>query len=558
MSECKGKQMVTSINHELFVMLIKSAKANLENNKQKVNDLNVFPVPDGDTGTNMALTIQYAVKECVSSGALSISEAVSACSNGALMGARGNSGVILSQLFRGFSKRLKSKTVIDVFDLSDAFAGATEMAYKAVMKPTEGTILTVAREMSEYAAEITSDSSDTDIAGFLEKVIKRGYVSLENTPNLLPVLAEAGVIDAGGQGLLYILEGALSALQGTEITENEVHAASEFLGERIPNIMSDIEYTYCTEFLIKVKDGESYQNFLIDKLLKLGDSLLVIQDDDIIKVHVHTNEPWTAMKHAAGCGELAKIKIDNMREQHRELFEEDLQNAAHQIKAAVYPQEKKDYITIAVSSGAGLGSVLRDLGVDCLIEGGQTMNPSTQDFLDIINNTNAENYILLPNNKNIILAALQTQKMSEKRIEVLSTNTIPEAVCAMMEFNPENSLEENMENMSEAIKTVQTAMVTYAVRDSVNNDTLISKDDFIGIVNGEIRLAEQDAVSAVIKSAELLIGDDTELLTVYYGEDISQTDADSLIGLLRETFEGVDIEIFYGGQPIYYFIISAE
>ena len=557
MSECKGKQMVTSINHELFVSLLKSARANLENNKQKVNDLNVFPVPDGDTGTNMALTIQYAVKECASSGAQSISEAVSACSNGALMGARGNSGVILSQLFRGFSKRLKSKTIIDVFDLADAFAGASEMAYKAVMKPTEGTILTVAREMSEYAAEMTSESSDTDIAAFLEKVIQRGYVSLENTPNLLPVLAEAGVIDAGGQGLLFILEGALSALRGTEITENEVHAASEFLGERIPDIMSEIEYTYCTEFLIKVKDGESYQNFLIDKLLKLGDSLLVIQDDDIIKVHVHTNEPWTAMKYAAGCGELAKIKIDNMREQHRELFEEDLQSAAHKIKP-VYPQEKKEYITIAVSSGSGLGSVLKDLGVDCLIEGGQTMNPSTQDFLDIINNTNAENYILLPNNKNIILAALQTQKMSEKRIEVLSTNTIPEAICAMMEYNPENSLEENMANMSEAVKTVQTAMVTYAVRDSVNNDTAISKDDFIGIVNGEIRLAEKDASSALVKSAELLIGADTELLTVYYGEDISESDADSLVGLLREKFEGIDIEIFYGGQPIYYFIISAE
>ena len=548
--------MITSIDHELFVLTLKSARANLENNKQKVNDLNVFPVPDGDTGTNMSLTIQYAVKECLSANVHNISEAVSASSNGALMGARGNSGVILSQLFRGFSKQLKGKTVIDIFDLSEAFAAATEMAYKAVMKPTEGTILTVAREMSEYAAEIVSENSD--IAEFLEKVIETGYISLENTPNLLPVLAEAGVIDAGGQGLLYILEGALSALRGVEIKEIETHTASDFLGERIPDMKSEFEYTYCTEFLIKVKDGESYQNFLIDKLVKLGDSLLVIQDDDIIKVHVHTNEPWVAMKLAAGCGELAKIKIDNMREQHRELFEEDLRNATDESKHAEYSQERKEYVTIAVASGEGLSTVLKDLGVDYLIEGGQTMNPSTLDFLEIINNTNAENYILLPNNKNIILAALQTQKMSDKSIAVLHTNTIPEAICAMMEFNPDNGLDENIASMSKASKAVQTAMITYSIRDSVNNETSIKKGDIIGVINGEIEVAESDVISATIRSVENLINDETELITLYYGEEINEQDADSLIKLLRETFSDIDIEIFSGGQPIYYFIISAE
>lgn len=552
--------MISAIDYKLFINALKNSHQNLELNKQRVNDLNVFPVPDGDTGTNMALTIQYAVKECVNANAKTVGDAIAAASSGALMGARGNSGVILSQLFRGMSKSLKGKAEIGVKDIAEAMIAASEMAYKAVMKPTEGTILTVSREMAEFARDNCEQYDD--IALFLKDIIKTGYVSLENTPNLLAVLKEAGVVDSGAQGLLYILEGALMAIEGKILDSVSAELASA-ARERIPDIQTEIEYAYCTEFLISVKDGQNYEKYLIDKLIKLGDSLLVIQDNNIVKIHVHTNEPWTAMKIAAGTGDLAKIKIDNMREQHKELFESELHQANEEKKDAVkYSSEKVPYVLIAVSAGEGFNSILKDMGITYIIEGGQTMNPSTQDFLEIIDNTNADNYILIPNNKNIILAANQAKNISGKNVAVLETRAVPESISALLAFNPYEELNENIENMKQIITTVKTANVTYAVRDGKFGKNHIEEGDVIGIIGSDIAVDEKDVASAALKTVEKLINDSTELVTLYYGSDVSKQDAQALQiriqHALKEASHEADVELFYGGQPLYYYIISAE
>lgn len=544
--------MISELDSNLFRSAIASGYANLENRKQSVNNLNVFPVPDGDTGTNMALTIQYAVREMERTPSSNISETAILCSNGALMGARGNSGVILSQLFRGISKSCKGKTVLDAAGVAGALQSASDMAYKAVMKPTEGTILTVAREMAEFAVAHVSEYKD--IESFLSSVIERGYESLKNTPNLLQVLKDAGVVDAGGQGLLFIFEGFLAALSGAPVALKEnvdIVESSEFG----MNINSEITYTYCTEFLIKTHDKQEYEKMLIDRLIKLGDSLVVVQDENIVKVHVHTNEPWTAMKFAAGIGDLTKIKIENMREQHSEIFQKEESKLPKQPQ---YSPEEADYILISVSSGAGLGNILKDLGVTYIIEGGQTMNPSTQDFLDVISNTNGKHYILFPNNKNIILAAEQAKKISDKDIHVLPTKTIPEAISALMNFNPASMPEENMEEMTSAMETVQTGQITFAVRDSNMNGIDIKKNDVIGILGGEIEVSEKNVEKAVEKLVEKMISDSTELLTLYYGEEVSRDDAERMQQVIQGKYPKVDVELFEGNQPLYYYIISAE
>jgi DAK2 domain fusion protein YloV len=558
---------------EAFIEALKSAQANLENNKQSVNDLNVFPVPDGDTGTNMSLTMQYAVKEAAASRASLLGEAVSASSNGALMGARGNSGVILSQLFRGFSKSANGLSEFDSRSLAKAMRAATNMAYKAVMKPTEGTILTVAREMADRAEELCE--KEGDLAAFLSEVIVRGRIALENTPNQLAVLKEAGVVDSGGQGLILLLEGALRSLQGNPVQLGaglaEGARETTFLGEEIPDILSDIEFGFCTEFLIAASEGHNYEKFLIDKLVKLGDSLLVIQDGAIIKIHVHTNEPWTAMKIVAGCGEIQKIKIDNMRRQHRELFEGDQalthppmdEAASHAQFADAYIQAKgkaaahSDYYIIAVSSGDGLTGILKDLGVHCIIEGGQTMNPSTEDFLSAIDAANAESFLLLPNNKNIIMAASQAAKMAKKNAHVIESRSIPQAISAMMEFNAEEELGNNLERMKKALKSVKTAEVTYAVRDTKMGKTAIRKGDAIAVVDGKMSVAEKSIEKAAAKAVESL-SPGADLITLYYGADVSDEDAERLAESLRASLPGVDVEMIMGGQPVYYYIISAE
>ncbi|MBE6037606.1 MAG: DAK2 domain-containing protein [Anaerofustis stercorihominis] len=545
--------MQKEISSALFVRAIKSGYANLENSKNEVNNLNVFPVPDGDTGTNMALTMQNAKEELLKQTPATVGECAVNASTGALMGARGNSGVILSQLFRGFSKSLAGKDVITVEALANAFLAASNMAYKAVMKPTEGTILTVARVMGEFASE--NHSKYEDIVSFGEDILKAGNEALADTPNLLPVLKQAGVVDAGGKGLLCILEGALKAIKGEDIELSGVTTETESSVEA-GEIDADITFAYCTEFLIRAKDDGDYERWLTEKLFKLGDCLIVIQDGKIIKVHVHTNEPWTAMKHASQCGELEKIKIENMRRQHSEMFGET--KSPEEPKTEEYNTEHVKYATIAVCAGDGFEEILRQLGVDYIIKGGQTMNPSTEDFLKIINNTDAEHYILLPNNKNIIMAASQTKSISDKDITVIETRNLPQAISAMISFDVEAELEGNVEAMNEAKGSVKTGQVTFAVRNTNVDGFEISEGDIIGVLSDEIVVCEKDVKTAIIGLIDKMVDEDSELISVYYGEDVTEEEAQELVEELAEKYEDCDIELSEGSQPLYYYIIGVE
>lgn len=541
------------INSESFLKAIKGASVNLENNKQVVNNLNVFPVPDGDTGTNMSLTISFAVKELMASPYKSVGELAGVCSNGALMGARGNSGVILSQLFRGFSKALIGKNDANIAELADAFKGASDMAYRAVMKPTEGTILTVAREMAEFAVENKDKYNDVNL--FLKSVINAGEISLNKTPELLPVLAEAGVVDAGGKGLICILEGALMALEGKDMDIDEQKVASQ--NNITTNIEGDITFSYCTEFLIRAKnDNKDYKNYLKNKLAPIGDCLLVVGDESLIKVHVHTNEPWDAMKFASKCGTLCKIKIENMNEQHSEAFVNNTD--ANDDGKEKYDKTHKDYIFIGVAAGGGIVKILKDLGITYVIEGGQTMNPSTQDFMEIINETDADNYILFPNNKNIILAASQAKELSDKNICVIPTKNIPESINAMMAFSPSSNMEENFENMNEAITEVVSGQITFAVRDSKVKNRKIKKGEYLGISMGEIVANKKDLDETMLGLIKEMTKENDELVSLYYGEDVKEEDAQKLSEKLEKEFPDTDFEVHYGGQPLYYYIVSAE
>ncbi|MGN8913284.1 DAK2 domain-containing protein [Anaerofustis butyriciformans] len=548
------------IDSKMFKKVLKGAYANLENNKQMVNNLNVFPVPDGDTGTNMSLTVKTAVEEMSKVTSDKIGDIAASMSSGALMGARGNSGVILSQLFRGFAKGLKDVKEIDIDSLIGAFELSTKMAYRAVMKPTEGTILTVAREMYEFAKE--HGNSYSSVEDFISHVLEAGEKSLQNTPNLLPVLKEAGVVDAGGRGLLCLFEGALKVLKGEEVVfidvEDVEKEESGVQGFEIDS--SDIKYGYCTEFLIKVhEENLKYESAITaalkDKLTPIGDSLVAVHDNGIIKIHVHTNVPWNAMKMAATCGELSKIKIENMREQHSELI---LKEAEEEKPEEKYSKEEKDFIFVGVAAGSGMSKILKDLGMDYVIEGGQTMNPSTQDFLDIIENTNGKNYILMPNNKNIIMAASQAKEISEKNIEVVKTRTIPEAISALMVFDATSSLANNAENMADAISEVKTGQVTFAVRDTQIGDTVISEGDILGILGSDIVCDTKDVSSATIELIDKMVDDDSELISIYYGEDVKEEDANKVAEIVEEKYEDLDVEITYGGQPLYYYIVSVE
>lgn len=548
------------IDASMFKKVLKGAYANLENNKQMVNNLNVFPVPDGDTGTNMSLTVKTAVEEMSKVTSDKIGDVAASMSSGALMGARGNSGVILSQLFRGFAKGLKDVKEIDIDSLIGAFELSTKMAYRAVMKPTEGTILTVAREMNEFAKE--HGKSYSNVEEFVSHVLDAGEKSLQNTPNLLPVLKEAGVVDAGGRGLLCLFEGALKVLRGEEVIFIDVEEVekeeSGVKGFEIDS--SDIKYGYCTEFLIKVhKENLKYESALTaalkDKLTPIGDSLVAVHDNGIIKIHVHTNVPWNAMKMAATCGDLSKIKIENMREQHNEII---IKNEEDKKEESKYSSEEKEYIFIGVAAGSGMSKILKDLGMDYVIEGGQTMNPSTQDFLDIIDNTNGKNYLLMPNNKNIIMAATQAKDISEKNIEVVKTRTIPECISALMVFEPDSSLEDNAENMSEAMEEVKTGQVTFAVRDTSIGEKKISEGDILGILGSDIVADTKDISEATLSLIDEMVDDDSELISIYYGEDVKEAEAEKIGKMVEEKYSDLDVEITYGGQPLYYYIVSVE
>lgn len=518
----------------------------LEKNKEEVNSLNVFPVPDGDTGTNMHLTIKSAVNQVLKIDDTSVGKIALAASNGSLMGARGNSGVILSQLFRGFANALKGKDIADVMDIANAFKQAADTAYKAVMKPTEGTILTVARKAAEYGLEIARE--ETDIVVFLEKVIKRGNQVVNETPEMLPVLKEAGVVDAGGKGLMVILTGAYNAITYKEAIEDELLKVEVTEPKTVSHeaLDSDIKYGYCTEFIINtnVDDYGAFRN----ELSQYGDSLLVVGGEGIIKVHIHTNNPGLVLEKALNLGELNDIKIDNMRYQHRHIIEE----------SAKETEEQKEYSFIAVSVGEGINNIFKELNVDYIIPGGQTMNPSTEDILNAVNKVNGKNIIVFPNNGNIILAAEQARELSDKNVYIIPTKTIPEAISSLLAFNPELSVEENIENMTEAMNHVVTGQVTYSVRDSEINNKKINKDDIIGISKGEIISNGGNIEEVSVELVKNLVKEDSSLITIFYGDNIEEEEANKLGERLQEEFEDIDVEVIFGGQPIYYYIFSIE
>ncbi|MBS4539748.1 DAK2 domain-containing protein [Clostridium sp. D2Q-11] len=526
-----------------------NAANKLDENKETVNSLNVFPVPDGDTGTNMSLTMQSAVKHIRNNSNDSIESIASAASSGSLMGARGNSGVILSQLLRGFSKGLQGKEVIDVETLANSFKLASETAYKAVMKPIEGTILTVAREVAEKAQELVG--TEDDIQSFLEKVIEQGEDALRRTPDMLDVLKQAGVVDAGGKGLIYILKGGLEAITGKEIViSDEDFKKEEIKIHQKATEDGEIKFGYCTEFIINKTEyqPEEFRNYIS----KYGDSMLVVGSEGVIKVHIHTNNPGEVLEEALKIGELIDIKIDNMRFQHRNQHIED--NDLTQLDK----KDNKKYSFITISMGKGIENVFKDLNADFIISGGQTMNPSTEDILSAIDKVTGENIIILPNNSNIILAANQAKELSERNIEVLSTKTIPQGISALLAFDEELELEDNLENMKDAITNIITGQITYAVRDTSINNKEIKKDDIIGITNGDIKAVGSSINEVTLELLKESVDEDNDIITLFYGEDVEEKDANELAEKLQEEFEDLDVETIYGGQPLYYYLISIE
>jgi DAK2 domain fusion protein YloV len=537
---------IKKIDANLLKNMIEYGSKNLEIHKNFVNDLNVFPVPDGDTGTNMSLTMQSSVSEINKSEINTLYDVAKNSSSGALIGARGNSGVILSQLLRGFARGCKEKNELDVYGLAFALKEASDMAYKAVMKPTEGTILTVAREMAEFAMEEYIHYEY--INNFAEEIIRHGKISLKNTPELLPVLKEANVVDAGGQGLMMLLEGAYKCMMNIQLDEEiEFNIASidNFIDDGQLSL-EDITYGYCTEFLIKNSDFEldPFKEFLLSK----GDSLVLLQDEGLTKVHVHTDEPGNVLQKALGYGQLTKMKIENMREQFETVHLDEI-------------KEKIEYGFIAVSPGPGLTQLLIDLGVNYVITGGQTMNPSTQDFIDSIHKLNAKNVILFPNNSNIIMAANQAAELENKEdqlIYVIPTKTVPQSITAMLNFNPEISIEDNFTEMKESINDVKTGQITYAVRDTVINGKNIKKNDIIGIFNGDIAVSGNNINEVAQNLIDMMTDEEDELISIYYGEDVEENTVEKFVETLEEKYEDYDIETNEGGQPLYYYIISVE
>lgn len=552
------------INAELFAKMFLAGAKNLEVKKEWINELNVFPVPDGDTGTNMTMTIMSAVREVNGLGSLNMHDLAKAISSGSLRGARGNSGVILSQLLRGFTKGVRDHEEIDIFVLAAAMEKAVETAYKAVMKPKEGTILTVAKGAAMKAREIAEESDGTtDMQTFLEDVISHAEYVLSQTPEMLPVLKEAGVVDSGGQGLLAVLQGCYDAFMGKEIDltfEAPQSTGSGFV-KITPETEEEIKFGYCTEFIIVLdrempeQEESSFKSFLNS----IGDSIVLVADDEIVKVHVHTNEPGVAITKALTYGSLTKMKIDNMREEHQERLFKNAEKLAAQQAAEEKKTPQKEVGFIAVSIGEGFGEIFRGLGVDYLIEGGQTMNPSTEDMLNAIEQVPAKNIFIYPNNKNIILAANQAKALcKDKNIIVIPTKTVPQGITAIINYVPEKSALENEEEMNEIIKTVKTGQVTYAVRDTHIDDKEIRQGDIMGIGDHGILSVGQDVTEVTAACIDAMMDEDAELISIYYGEDYSEEDAQSLAEKVEGKYPDCDVEVNAGGQPIYYCIVSVE
>lgn len=538
--------IVKYIDNVTFKKMLLGAAVNLENNKAIVDSLNVFPVPDGDTGTNMNLTVQSAMKEINNLQESTISQIADAAANGSLMGARGNSGVILSQLFRGMAKGLKGAVKIDCKLIAESCKSASDTAYKAVMRPVEGTILTVARETAEKAMSTYTEYEDTVV--FLESLIEQAKDTLRRTPEMLKVLKQADVVDAGGKGLVFLLEGALAALKGVEIKQEKVELQVIETEKELSGFSSEDEivFTYCTEFFIKnpTKSAEEFLSKIYDK----GDSIVCVGDEKLIKTHIHTNNPGQILAIAVKYGELYKIKIDNMKEQFRERFKNSNKKS----------QEKKKFGFVAIGMGDGIQKVFSDLNVDVFVSGGQTMNPSTEDILEAAKDINADHIIILPNNSNIILAATQAKEISDRDLHVIPSKSIPQGITAMLAFKEDQSVEDNVKAMTNAVKEVKTGQVTYAVRDTVFNDMEIKKDEIIALSEGNIITHGDNPEEQTLELIKQMVDEDSFLITLFYGDKVEKKVAEELKTKVEQIAEDCDVEIIYGGQPLYYYIISVE
>lgn len=556
-----------TINVDVLAKMFLAGAQNIEAKKDYINELNVFPVPDGDTGTNMSMTIMSAAKEVTALNKPAMKDLAKAISSGSLRGARGNSGVILSQLLRGFTKAIKEEKEIDVLALAAACQRARDTAYKAVMKPKEGTILTVASGIATKAAEMAEETDDMEV--FIPAVIEHAQDVLNQTPEMLPVLKEAGVVDSGGQGLLEVIKGAYDAFLGKEIDYSVIEPSTGVTVNKVnAEDTADIKFGYCTEFIILTEkeftedDEREFKKFLSS----IGDSIVCVADDDVVKIHVHTNDPGLAIQKALTYGQLSKMKIDNMREEHQEKLIRDAEKlaeqqaneeAAHEEKKPAEPRKAMGFI--AVSIGAGMNEIFKELGADYIIEGGQTMNPSTEDMLNAIDRVNADTVFILPNNKNIVLAANQAKSLvEEKEIIVIPTKTVPQGITAIINFMPDADAKTNEEAMLEEIKNVKTGQVTYAVRDTHIDDKEIHEGDIMGIGDSGILAVGKDLEETTKELIANLVDEDSELISIYYGEEVSEEDAEKFTEEITELYPDVDVDIQFGGQPIYYYVLAVE
>ncbi|MDH8676669.1 DAK2 domain-containing protein [Fusibacter bizertensis] len=550
-----------TINAELLAKMFKQGTVELNKNKGLVDSLNVFPVPDGDTGTNMSLTMNSAIEGLTKQSFETVEEVSKSISKGSLMGARGNSGVILSQIFRGFAKGCKGKTELTSTDLCIAFKDAADTAYSAVLKPVEGTILTVIRKIADKSMEYVHE--DLELVDLMKLLIKIGEETLELTPEYLPVLKQAGVVDAGGKGLICILQGCLDAMQGVESSFDAIKTEEESImpAQNIINT-DDIEFAYCTEFII---EGDSMNGQELRQIIeKMGDSMVFVQDDDLIKVHVHTNNPGTALEEALKYGSLKKVKIENMRDQHSTIIE----GAHDQDKLADKVEDKKDvnaelpyeedYGFIGVAMGDGFVNIFKDLGIHGSITGGQTMNPSTEDFMKEIANCPSKHIFIFPNNSNIIMAANQAKELSDKDVYVIPSKTMPQCITAMLEFDRDKSADENYQAMVQSLSNVKTIQITYSVRNTTFNDLAIEKDDYLAVADGEIKGVGKEIKNVILDSIKNTINDDSEILSLYYGSDVTKQDAEEIVDVISEAYPELEIDIYSGGQPIYYYVCSIE
>ena len=551
---------VKKIDAALVRKAFLAGAAALQAKKEYINELNVFPVPDGDTGTNMTMTIMSAAEDVAALENPTMETLCKAISSGSLRGARGNSGVILSQLFRGFTRVLREVQEADVYVLGKAFEKAVDSAYKAVMKPKEGTILTVAKAGAEKAVKLAPKSEDA--VEFLTEVIREMNETLDRTPEMLPVLKEAGVVDSGGQGLLEVMRGAYDAFQGKEIDYSAIEAsAGTKMVKPSEQAETEIKFGYCTEFIIMLekeftaKDETEFKAYLES----IGDSIVCVADDDIVKIHVHTNDPGLAIQKALTYGQLSRMKIDNMREEHQERLIKDAEKLAAQQAEAKKAEPRKEVGFIAVSIGEGMNEIFRELGADYIIEGGQTMNPSTEDMLNAIDQVNAEHIFILPNNKNIILAANQAQALTEdKDIIVVPSKTVPQGITAIINYMPDADAQTNLEAMIEGIGNVKTGQVTYAVRDTHIDDKEIHEGDIMGIGDSGILAVGQSVEETTKEMLAQLVDEDTELISLYYGQDVQGESAENFAQEIEDLYPDVDVDVHSGGQPIYYYVLSVE